>query len=86
MKREKSEIKIEINQIYDSKHNLMIQDERLGGKHIILPEIAIKMMQLIAGFNAFYFAISKTIIHVQEANSPYSIAILSQVTKKIKIE
>ena len=51
----------------------MIHDERLGGKHIILPEIAIEMIQLIVEFKAFHSAISRTIVGVQEANSPYSI-------------
>ena len=40
---------------------------------MILPEIAIEMIQLIAEFKAFHSAISRTIVGVQEANSPYSI-------------
>ena len=43
----------------------MIDDERLGAKHIFQPEIAIKMIQLISGFKAFDSAILKTIVGVQ---------------------
>ena len=42
-------------------YKLMIYDKRLGGKHIIYPEIVIEMIQLIAGFKAFH---SKTIFGV----------------------
>ena len=31
------------------------------------------MIQLISGFNAFHSAISKTIVDIQEVNSPHSI-------------
>ena len=48
----------------------MIHDERLDGKHVFLPEISIEMIQLIARFKAFHLAISKTIVGVQETNSP----------------
>ena len=50
----------------------MIRDERLGAKHIIKPAIAIEIIQLIAGSKAFHLVISKTIVDVQEVNSPYS--------------
>ena len=44
----------------------------------------IEMIQLIAGSKAFHFAISKMIVSVQEANSPYSlneIALLNEIEK-----
>ena len=35
-------------------YNLMIQDKRLGGNHIIKPEIALEMIQLITGSKALF--------------------------------
>ena len=51
----------------------MIQNRRLGGKHIIKLEIAFEMIQLIAGSKAFHSAILKMNFDVQEVISPYSL-------------
>ena len=46
-------------------YKLMIHDERLGEKHLILPEIAIEMIQFIARFKPFHSAISKMIVNCE---------------------
>ena len=48
----------------------MIHDDRLEGKHVFQPEIAIEMIQLISGFKAFHSAILKMTIDVKEINAP----------------
>ena len=50
----------------------MILDKRFRGKHIISPEIVLKMIQLISGSKDFHSGISKMIDDIQEVNSPYS--------------
>ena len=63
-------LKMKLTNLTILNYKLMIHDERLGVKHVIEPEIAIEMIQLIAGVKAFHFVISKTIVSIQEANSP----------------
>ena len=81
MQRERNpKLKTKLTKSTILNYNLMIHDKRLEGKHVIEPEIAIEMIQLIAGFKAFHSTISKMIIGVQEANSFYSIDEISLPT------
>ena len=61
-------------------YNLMIDYEKLGEIHIILAEIEVEMIPLIDGTNVFHSVISKTIVDIQEANSPYSFKKISPST------
>ena len=47
----------------------MLQEERLGGKDLIQPKVALEMMQLIAGSKAFHLEILKMKFSVQEVIS-----------------
>ena len=49
--------------------NLMLNNERLGWKHTIKPKVALEMIQLIFGFKAFHFAISKMKFGIQDVIS-----------------
>ena len=51
-------------------YKLMIHDDRLEGKQVFQPEIAIELIQLIAGSKAIHSVISNASIGVQETNSP----------------
>ena len=65
VKREKTKIISKINLIYNSKSKDNDIRRKIRRKAQILPEIALEMIQLIAGSKAFHYAIQKMIIGIQ---------------------
>ena len=72
IKREKSKIKSKINLIYNSKLKLNDTWQKIRRKTHNLTHDSTWNDPIDRRIKAFYSAISKTIVEIQEANSPYS--------------
>ena len=52
---------------------MMLKENELRWKHPIWPEVVLEMVQLISGFKAFHYAISKMKFGIQDVISSYSL-------------
>ena len=73
VKREKSKIKSKINLIYNWKMKSDVIERNIGKKTRILTRDSAQNDPIDCRIKGFHFAISKTIVRIQEAISPYSL-------------
>ena len=80
MQGEKSKIKSKIYLIYDSKLQSNDTGQKIRRKIHNLTRDKVRNDSMINGSKAFHSTISKTIVGIQEANSPYSFDAISLST------